>query len=68
MSTDDKSPEIVGTIVQLAHSLGMAVTAEGVETADQLNQLHALACEYGQGYFFSEPVAGETATKMLVAA
>jgi diguanylate cyclase (GGDEF)-like protein len=68
MTADVESPEIVGTIVQLAHSLGMEVTAEGVETADQLNQLHALACEYGQGYFFSEPVNVESATRLLQAA
>jgi EAL domain-containing protein (putative c-di-GMP-specific phosphodiesterase class I) len=68
MGADEESSEIVGTIVQLAHSLGMEVTAEGVETADQLNQLQGLACEYGQGYFFSEPVNGERAKGMLMAA
>jgi len=68
MGADDESSEIVGTIIQLAHSLGMEVTAEGVETADQLSQLNGLACEYGQGYFFSEAVNGERAKQMLIAA
>lgn len=68
MGADRESSEIVGTIVQLAHSLGMEVTAEGVETTHQLNQLQGLACEYGQGDFFSEPVNGERAKEMLIAA
>jgi len=40
----------------LAHCLGMKVTAEGIETPEQLAQLRALQCEYGQGYLFSRPL------------
>ena len=68
MATDDESSEIVGTIIQLAHSLGIEVTAEGVETADQLSRLRGLACEYGQGYFFSAAVDSERAKQLLIAA
>lgn len=53
--------QIVQTIVMLAHSLGMAVIAEGVETVHQLNQLRALNCEYGQGYLFQKPQDALTA-------
>lgn len=67
MGADDESSEIVKTIVQLAHNLGMEVTAEGVETVEQLAQLRALFCEYGQGYYFSRPVVAESA-KLMVAA
>ena len=49
--------EITETIVTLARKLGVDVTAEGVETAEQLQQLRALKCDYGQGYFFSHPLA-----------
>ena len=66
MTADDESSEIVTTIVQLAHNLGMEVTAEGVETVEQLAQLRALFCEYGQGYYFSRPVVAESA--LMVAA
>ncbi|MBA2409375.1 MAG: EAL domain-containing protein [Gammaproteobacteria bacterium] len=66
MAPGNKSSEIVQTIVQLAHILGMEVTAEGVETAEQLAQLRALRCEYGQGYHFSKPVDGEAAKRMIV--
>lgn len=48
--------EIVRAIVTLAQSLNMGVTAEGVETVEQLAQLRALQCHRGQGYFFSEPL------------
>jgi EAL domain-containing protein (putative c-di-GMP-specific phosphodiesterase class I) len=45
----------------------MEVVAEGVETEDQLAQLRALKCEYGQGYLFSRPVDAETARMLILA-
>jgi diguanylate cyclase (GGDEF)-like protein/PAS domain S-box-containing protein len=65
MGADDESSEIVETIIQLAHNLGMKVTAEGVETVEQLAQLRSLRCEYGQGYYFSKPVIAESARLMI---
>jgi len=65
MEADDESSQIVATIVQLAHNLGMEVTAEGVETVEQLAHLRALSCEYGQGYYFSGPVGAESAKSMI---
>ena len=54
---DDKhSRELCRTIVQLATSLGMAVTAEGIETQPQRQFLQSLRCEEGQGYLFSHPL------------
>ncbi len=46
---------IVRAIVNLAHNLGMHVTAEGVETAGQLAILRALECDQMQGYLFGRP-------------
>ena len=66
MGADPRNLEIVRTIVALAGNLGMHVTAEGIETAEQLAQLRALQCDYGQGYLFSKPMDGE-AMKMLLA-
>ncbi len=60
-----KNLEIVRTIVMLAHSLGMKVTAEGVETEEQLAQIRALKCEYGQGYFFSKPINSKMAKTLI---
>ena len=59
--------EIVQTIVTLAHHLGMSTIAEGIETAQQLVQLRALGCEFGQGYFFSKPLDRESAEAMVLA-
>jgi diguanylate cyclase (GGDEF)-like protein/PAS domain S-box-containing protein len=63
-----ESETIVRSIVSLAHSLGLQVTAEGIEDADQLNALAALGCEYGQGYHFSRPLPAGDITAMLATA
>lgn len=47
---------IVAGVIRLAHSLGLDVVAEGVEHAEQAEQLRAWGCEIGQGYHFSRPV------------
>jgi diguanylate cyclase (GGDEF)-like protein/PAS domain S-box-containing protein len=59
MTSNNENAEIVRTIIMLARSLKMDVVAEGVETAEQLAQLKALDCEYGQGYYFSKPLSAE---------
>ncbi len=56
---------LLRAIVNLAHNLDMEVTAEGVETAEQLAQLRTLKCKYAQGFLFSKPVDGETAGRLL---
>lgn len=65
MNVDNESREIVRTVVGLAHNLGMEAIAEGVETAEQLNQLKLLDCEYGQGYYFAKPLQAEAAEELL---
>jgi diguanylate cyclase (GGDEF)-like protein/PAS domain S-box-containing protein len=47
--------ELVRTIIQLAHNLGLLAIAEGIETADQLEILVSMNCDYGQGFFLAEP-------------
>jgi diguanylate cyclase (GGDEF)-like protein len=65
MGAQGENLEIVRTILTLAHSLGMTVVAEGVETAEQLRQLKDLGCEYAQGYLFSRPVDGDAAAVLI---
>lgn len=60
-----ENSEIVWTIVTLAHNLGMAVVAEGVENAHQLHQLKRLQCESAQGLFFSKPLERAAASMLL---
>jgi diguanylate cyclase (GGDEF)-like protein/PAS domain S-box-containing protein len=62
---DGENLEIVRTIALLAHNLGMGVTSEGVETAEQMAQLRELKCEYGQGYFFAKPLGNEAASALI---
>lgn len=57
--------EIVRAVVALARNLGMEVVAEGIETVVQLDQLKALNCEHGQGYYFSVPVDAASATELI---
>jgi len=53
---DDRTAELVRTIVQLGNNLGVVVIAEGVETAGQHDCLRELGCGCGQGYLFTAPV------------
>ncbi|MGL5793964.1 MAG: EAL domain-containing protein [Waterburya sp.] len=48
--------DIIKAIINLAHSLGLDVIAEGIETEAQLEILRGLGCEYGQGYLFAYPL------------
>jgi EAL domain-containing protein (putative c-di-GMP-specific phosphodiesterase class I) len=47
---------IVQAITELAHRLGLTVTAEGVETIEQLHLIHEIGCDLAQGYFISPPL------------
>ena len=42
-------------MIELANAVGLHVTAEGVETLDQLLRLRALGCNFAQGYYFARP-------------
>ena len=66
MTVSEHNLQIIQAIVTLAHNLGVAVTAEGVETSEQLAQLKALKCEFVQGYFFSYPIES-SAVEALIA-
>lgn len=55
-ATDQRDRIIVRAIIDLAHSLGYAVVAEGVENIEQLEVLRSMGCEHIQGYLFSRPV------------
>ena len=54
--TDKNTREIIDTVLKLAGKLNIQVVAEGIETVDQLGELQALGCEYGQGHLFSKAV------------
>jgi diguanylate cyclase (GGDEF)-like protein/PAS domain S-box-containing protein len=56
---------IILAVTTLAHTLGMRVTAEGIETANQFAQLRDLGCDHGQGYLLARPLDPVAATEML---
>jgi len=59
------NPQIVETILALAQKLGKRVTAEGVETMQQLNELRALRCTSAQGFYVSVPLDADGACAFL---
>jgi EAL domain-containing protein (putative c-di-GMP-specific phosphodiesterase class I) len=56
IAKDKKNSDIVKGIIDMAHALGIAVTAEGVEDIEQLEILRRFNCDYMQGYLFSKPL------------
>ena len=58
---------VVAAVTHLAHVLGLAVTAEGVETQAQRDEVIAIGCESAQGYFFARPTTASTIDARLAA-
>ncbi|MEX2221869.1 MAG: bifunctional diguanylate cyclase/phosphodiesterase [Candidatus Rokuibacteriota bacterium] len=56
---------VIRAVASLARNLGITVTAEGVETKEQLLQLRAVGCDQGQGYFFARPVSADRLPELL---
>ena len=63
----EQGMEIAETIVTLAQKLDVDVTAEGIETAEQLAILRDLGCRSGQGYFFSQPLDSSATEALIIA-
>ncbi|HWU84266.1 MAG TPA: EAL domain-containing protein, partial [Rhodocyclaceae bacterium] len=54
---DEDNAAIVSAIQGMADALGMSTVAEGIERKDEATHLHAAGCDFGQGYFYSPPLA-----------
>jgi diguanylate cyclase (GGDEF)-like protein len=59
ITSDSTDAAIAASVILLAHSMNLKVTAEGVETNEQLEMLRRQGCDYVQGFFFSKPIAAE---------
>jgi EAL domain-containing protein (putative c-di-GMP-specific phosphodiesterase class I) len=53
---DDTDRQIVDSIIQLAHAVGLEVVAEGIENADTMEALLAMDCDTGQGFHIAQPM------------
>jgi hypothetical protein len=56
---------ILRSVVALAHELGKKVVVEGVETEDDVSLLRLIGCEYGQGFFYGEPMMEREVVQLL---
>jgi diguanylate cyclase (GGDEF)-like protein len=65
LSTNSESEAIVQAIVQLGHTLGMRIIAEGVETQEHLHRLQELGCDLYQGYYFARPLPVDAALEFI---
>jgi diguanylate cyclase (GGDEF)-like protein/PAS domain S-box-containing protein len=59
LETSSEDEALCHAIIVMAHSLGMQVVAEGIETKQQMEILRAMGCDYGQGFYFSRPLRAE---------
>jgi diguanylate cyclase (GGDEF)-like protein/PAS domain S-box-containing protein len=62
---DPNDVEIIRAIIAMAHSLGLEVVAEGVETASQIECLRAAGCDLVQGYHYHRPLPSADMTALL---
>jgi EAL domain-containing protein (putative c-di-GMP-specific phosphodiesterase class I) len=62
---DESNSFIVQGIVTMAHDLGLAVTAEGIETEEQLTFLRELGCDRGQGFHLARPLSSEVVDALI---
>jgi diguanylate cyclase (GGDEF)-like protein/PAS domain S-box-containing protein len=65
LGEDTEDTAIVHAVIAFAKALGLSVTAEGIETAEQLAALRTLSCDDGQGYFFAKPQPSEAIDGLL---
>ncbi|WP_339893012.1 bifunctional diguanylate cyclase/phosphodiesterase [uncultured Devosia sp.] len=66
MTHDQPTHAIVRSVIEMAHALGMSVTAEGVEDEQQRLLLQQLRCDYLQGYLLSRPLSGDVLVELLI--
>jgi len=65
MQQDRSASDMVEVIVMLAHKMRLQVIAEGIETARQAERLRQMGCEFGQGYYFSQPLEANAALEFM---
>jgi diguanylate cyclase (GGDEF)-like protein/PAS domain S-box-containing protein len=65
MQSDRAASDMIEVFITLAHKMNLKVIAEGIETARQVERLSELGCEFGQGYYFSQPLEAKAALEFM---
>jgi len=65
-TTDADDASVVTAVIAVAHSLGLKVTAQGIESEAQVALLRSLGCDYVQGFLWSPPLSAEECERILV--
>lgn len=65
ITIDPTAAELIRSIINMAHILGLATVAEGVETADQAQLLSDMGCRYAQGFHFAVPAPADAINRGL---
>jgi EAL domain-containing protein (putative c-di-GMP-specific phosphodiesterase class I) len=65
VTRDSRTTSMVRGMIAFAHSLGLAVTGEGIETVEQSAALQAMGCDRGQGYLFARPLDAAHIAELL---
>jgi EAL domain-containing protein (putative c-di-GMP-specific phosphodiesterase class I) len=65
LGTDPRASALVAAIIALADALNLDVTAEGVETHNQLVHLKRLGCGQAQGFHLARPMAAAALTRLV---
>lgn len=65
ISLEEERPDLIASIIDMAHALGLTVVAEGVETAEQLDRLRRCRCDTIQGFFISRAIPADQAMALL---
>ncbi len=68
LGSSSEQERLVAAIVRIGSTLGLDTVAEGIEQESQRDRLRTLGCRFGQGYFFSRPVAADELGRLLLRA
>lgn len=60
-----ESTQMIGSIIEMAHNIGLEVVAEGIENSDQVHFLKNYGCDYFQGFYYHKPMSKKDAERLL---
>ena len=64
----ENNRKILEVVIEVAKRLKISTVAEGIETADHVQMMQEMHCDYGQGYYYSKPISAKEFTKSFLEA